>query len=145
MGKNKYIETNEVISELNIELPFKKNKDGLYVIFPNHIGGKNCLRNLHASKNSVGYIYFLNIVGTNKYKIGVSTNPKRRLRDISSYIPFELKLLSIHKLNTPYEIEQDFINLYSDNLIKNEWFEFDLNTVKKIMISLHNLEYNEQQ
>lgn len=127
------------------DLPFKKSIDGEYIIFPKHIGGKNCLRTLAESKTDIGYVYFINIVGTNKYKIGVSTNPQRRLRDISSYIPFELQLLSIHLLKNPYKHEQEFIDLYKDKLIKNEWFEFDLDTAKFIMVQLHNKQVNESR
>lgn len=83
MAKHKYIES----PEAEFELPFKKNLMGDYVVLPRHIGGKNCLRDLAASKVSDAYVYFINIKGTDKYKIGVSTNIKRRLRDISSYIP----------------------------------------------------------
>ena len=141
MAKHKYIKN----PEMQWDLPFKKNKNGEYIIFPKHIGGKNCLRKLSESKTKIGYIYFINIIDTNKYKIGVSTNPQRRLRDISSYIPFDLKLLSIHYLDNPYTYEQELINKYKDNLIKNEWFEFDINTVKDIMITLHNRQVYESR
>ena len=137
----KYIET----PDKTWDLPFKKTKMGDYIIFPKHIGGKNCLRSLAESKTSVGYVYLLNIVGTNKYKIGVSTNPQRRLRDIASYIPFDLKLLSIHLLNNPYKHEQEFINKYKSNLVKNEWFDFSIETVEDIMIELHNKQVNESR
>jgi len=121
-------------------LPFKKDRDGNYVITPKHIGGKNCLRDLAASKVKDAYIYFINIDGTDKYKIGVSTNPKRRLRDISSGIPFELNILSIHFIKDVYKYEQSFIDKYKANLIKAEWFHFNIETAKEIMITLHNKE-----
>jgi hypothetical protein len=120
------------------ELPFKKDLMGNYIITPKHIGGRNCLRDLAASKVDDAYIYFINIKGTTKYKIGISTNPKRRLRDISSYLPFELNILSIHFIKDAYKYEQSFINKYKGSLIKNEWFNFDIETVKEIMITLHN-------
>lgn len=129
--------------EMEFELPFRKNKDGNYIVTPKHIGGKNSLRKLAASKVKDAYIYFINIKGTDKYKIGISTNPKRRLRDISSYIPFELNVLSIHFIKNAFEYEQYFLNKYASNLIKNEWFKFDIATAKEIMITLHNKQVSE--
>lgn len=35
------------------------------------------------------------------------------------------------------------INKYKSMSIKNEWFEFDIDTVKEIMIDLHNTQVNE--
>lgn len=141
MSKHKYIETPEKMWEL----PFKKNLMGDYVIFLNHIAGKNCLRKLAELKTPEGYVYLLRIVDSNKYKIGVSLNPQRRLRDIASYLPFELQLLSIHYLKNPYQIEQLLIDRYKDKLIKNEWFEFDIDTAKNIMIELHNRQVYESR
>lgn len=123
---------------LEFELPFKKDKDGNYVVFPRHIGGKNCLRKLASTKYKEAYIYFLNIVGTDKYKIGVSINPQKRVKEISNYIPFELKLLAVNKINDAYEFEQSLLDKYNSNSIRNEWFEFNIKTVKEIMITLHN-------
>ena len=80
----------------------------------------------------------INIEETNKYKIGVSTNPRRRLRDISSYIPFNLKLLAINKVDNPYFFESEILKKYNSKLIKNEWFELGIEDVKWIMITLHN-------
>lgn len=130
--------------EIEFELPYKKS-DGFYKLLPNtnFIGGKNSLRNLAATKVEVGYIYLINIIDTTKYKIGVTSNPKRRLADISSVIPFELNVLSLNKINNPYVFEQDLINLFKTKLIKNEWFDLSIDDVKYIMITLHNQQVKE--
>jgi hypothetical protein len=140
VAKKKYIETPEIKSpELEFELPFKKINGG-YKVFPNtkHIGGKNSLRNNASKKTKKAYVYLLNVSGTNKYKIGVSKRPKRRLSDISSVIPFDLELLAINEIINPYEFEQEIINKFKSKLIKNEWFELSLDDVIYIMITLHN-------
>ena len=144
MGKRKYIET-LLRPDLEFELPYKKNLDGFYNLLPNSkfIGSKNELRKLAAKKVKKGYIYLIKISNTNKYKIGVSTNPKRRLSDISNYIPFDLEVLALNEINNPYEVEQMLLNKYNDFLIKNEWFEFDILDVKNIMIFLHNTQVKE--
>jgi len=141
MAKHKYIETPEILNpEIEFDLPYKKNKDGNYNILPNtrHIGGKNCLRDLAATKVKEGYIYFINIKDTNNYKIGVSTSPKKRLSNIASVLPYELNVLAINKVKNPYIIEQELIDKFKDSLIKNEWFELGFNEVKYILITLHN-------
>lgn len=141
MGKNKYIETPELLRpDLEFDIPCKKTKEGFYRILPNkrHIGGKNVLRDIQAKKVKKGYVYFITIQNTDTYKIGVSTNPKRRLSDISSVIPFELDVLSVSELENPYQIEQEIIDAFKHKLIKNEWFNLSIKEAKNIMINLHN-------
>jgi hypothetical protein len=127
------------------EIPFKKNKEGNYIVFPKHIGGKNSLRTLHAKKYNEAYVYILRIKNTDTYKIGVSTNPQRRFRDIASMIPYELELLALNKIKNAFNYEQELLNKYEGNLIKNEWFEFPIDTVKDIMILLHNRQVDESR
>jgi hypothetical protein len=146
MGKHKYIETPEIlIPHLEFELPYKKNKLGFYELLPNtnHIGGKNALRKLQSKKTEIGYLYLIRIKDTDKYKIGVSVNPKRRLSDISSMIPFELEILAINLINNPFDFEQGLLNEFKHKLIKNEWFELTKEEAKYIMIVLHNQQVKE--
>jgi hypothetical protein len=133
--------------EVEFELPLKKNLMGDYIVLPNtkYIGGKNCLRDLAAKKTKQGYVYLINIFGTNKYKIGVSTKIKRRLADISSAIPFELNILAINFINDPYQVEQSIITTHKSKLIKNEWFNLTKNEAKEIMIQLHNIQVDESR
>lgn len=131
------IEILEPHKEFN--LPFKKDKaTGDYLILPNHIGGKNSLRDLAASKIDEGYMYLIRIKDSQTYKIGVSTNPKRRLRDIASVIPYDLEVLALNKMRNVYKHEQALLNEYSDCLIRNEWFAFTIDQAKEVMIKLHN-------
>jgi hypothetical protein len=142
----KYIETPEILNkDLEFELPYKKTKEGFYKILPEkkHIGGKNQLRNIQSKKVKIGYVYLIRIQNTSKYKIGVSENPKRRLSDISSVIPFELDILAINQINNPYSFEESLINNYKKYLIRNEWFELSINQAKEIMIKLHNQQVKE--
>lgn len=130
---------------LEFEIPFKKNKEGNYIIFPKHIGGKNCLRDLANKNTEIGYVYLLRIVGTDLYKIGVSTNPKRRVSDIASYLPYDLELLAMNQINKPYQLEQGLIDLYQSKRIKNEWFCLSIENAKEIMITLHNRQVDESR
>lgn len=137
----------ELLGEnIGFDLPYKKDGNGNYKLLPNtkFIGGKNCLRDLANSKIKIGFVYFIRIKNTNKCKIGVSINPKRRLSDISSIIPFDIEILAVNKILNPYNIEQKIINEYKSKLIKNEWFDFDIMNIKDIVIYLHNIQFNEQ-
>jgi hypothetical protein len=141
MGKHKYIESPEILHpEIEFDLPYKKTKEGCYNLLPNtkHIGGKNCLRDLAAKKVKEGYVYFININNTNTYKIGVSTSPKKRLANIASVLPYELNVLALNKVKSPYIVEQSLIDKFKRKLIKNEWFSLNHDEVKYILISLHN-------
>jgi hypothetical protein len=131
--------------DVSFEIPCKKNGNGYYELLPNKnfIGGKNSLRNLAASKVSIGFIYLIRIQGTNKCKIGVSTNPKRRLSDISSVLPFELDILALNQINNPYVFEQELLDLFKHKAIKNEWFELSLHDMEYIMVTLHNRQVKE--
>lgn len=131
--------------DIVFELPYKKNSSGFYELLPNKnfIGGKNALRNLAASKVELGFIYLIRIKDTNKCKIGVSTNPKRRLSDISSVLPFELDILAVNSIRNPYVFEQELLDLFKHKSIRNEWFELSIEDMKYIMVTLHNKQVKE--
>lgn len=148
MPKHKYIESPEILRpDLEFEMPFKMTKDGFYQFLPNrrHIGCKNQLRKRHQSLVKSGYVYFIKIKDTSKFKIGVSTNPKRRLSDISSVIPFDLEILAVNFIKEPYEFEQSIIDKFKGDLIRNEWFDLNISQAKYIMISLHNKQVKDSQ
>jgi hypothetical protein len=134
MGKNKAIETPEKIWELNLP----KNKKGNYIIVPkkrNYSG----ITITNRRKKPNGYIYFIKGENTNFYKLGVSENPKRRICDIDSYLPFNLEILSLHYFKNIYDIE-DFISLKIDKYkIRREWYNLTIEQAKDLMIELHNL------
>jgi hypothetical protein len=127
------------IGQVN-ELPYKRNKNGDYVLFK---ASPNRQKNVLASnkrKYQQGYVYFIKIDGYNIYKIGVSHKPDRRLRDIHSYIPFDFKILSLHKFQDPYKIEGEIISTLKEFQMKGEWFSLTIEKAKEIMTYLHNIE-----
>lgn len=129
--------------EMEFELPFKKNKSGDYIIFPKHISGRNSLRKLAAKKVKRGYVYLIQIDGTPYFKLGVSTVPQRRLRDIKSYIPMDIIVHTINEINDPYGFEMGILNEFKHRLHRNEWFAFEVDEAKEIMIRLHNTQVDE--
>ncbi len=139
VGRPKNIETPEKMWELNMP----KDKNGNYIVIPpkkNYSGITISNKNNHPN----GYIYFIRAKDTNFYKIGVSRNPKRRICDIDSYLPFDLEILSIHYFNNVYDIETNISNKLESYKIRREWYNLSINQAKEIMIDLYNLniEYN---
>ena len=134
MGIKKYIESPEVMWEL--DLP--KNQYGNYIVVPKKREYSGITKN-NKEKNPNGYIYFIRCVKTDFYKLGVSKNPKRRICDIDSYLPFDLEILSLHFFKDVYEVEEKTSNLLKDHKIRREWYNLDIEKAKDIIITLHNL------
>ena len=120
------------------DLPFEKTIEGDYKILPKPKGYSAITINNKKNYQN-GYLYFIKSENDNFYKLGVSFNPKRRLADIDSYVPFNLEILSMHYFENVYEIEQHFHEKYKMHKTKREWFKFDKNIACDIMIELHNL------
>lgn len=117
-------------------LPYKKNDDGNYIIIPpkrNYSG----ITAVNKEKNPDGYIYFIKAKGHNFYKLGVSSNPQKRICDIDSYLPFDLEILSIHFIKDVYNIEENISRNIKQHKIRREWYELSVDQAKAIMIELY--------
>ena len=79
-------------------------------------------RKVNSSKYPDGWLYILKICNHDIYKIGVSQNPKRRIRDIKSHLPFESKVLFLGNFVDVYELEKCIHELFHENKLRNEWF-----------------------
>lgn len=89
-------------------------------------------RNTNKTKNPNGYIYILKLKGFNLYKIGVSSNPKRRIYDIDSNSPFGIETISLNWFKNVYELEECIHDSFKENYKRKEWFEIhseDINTL----------------
>lgn len=133
-GGGKYIETPEKLWEL----PLPKNNYGNYIVVPPKRGYSG-ITVVNKRNNPNGYIYFIKLSGHDLYKIGVSNKPERRLKDIDSYLPFDMEILSIHRLNNVYEIEEHFSKTFAGAKVRREWYSLDKETAKEIMIELYNI------
>lgn len=67
-------------------------------------------------------IYIIKIKDTDYYKIGVSQNHCRRIRDISSCMPFTIELLYVNNHENAYQIEHEVHQMMKDKYVKSEWF-----------------------
>src|SRR5690606_36197886 len=133
MGRNKLIDK----PEMEFELPLKKTKDGNYIVIPKKKGYSGIT--IVNKKNSPnGDLYLIRAHGTSFYKFGVSNSPDRRLKDIDSYLPFDIDILSLRYFINVYDIEEHLSKVYEHKNIRREWYELTIDEAKDIMIYLHN-------
>jgi len=124
--------------DATFELPLKKNSEGYYIVIPKK-KGYSAIDIMHKAKVNKGFVYFVRAKDTDYYKIGVSTDPYKRIQAIDSNCPFELCILSLHELLNPYQIEEQLKDKYKMYNVKKEWFTFNTELAKEIMIYLHNI------
>lgn len=71
------------------------------------------------------YLYMFKS-GTNKYKIGVSADVVRRLKQLNNR-PYPVELFAVSKVPfyRAFEVEREIHNLHAGDNIDGEWFEID--------------------
>ena len=72
-----------------------------------------------------GFLYFIKLNGHDVYKIGVTSNIKRRLYDIDSNSPFGVTLVSYYYFKNVYETEEMIHDNLKSNNLRKEWFNLD--------------------
>lgn len=85
------------------------------------------------------YIYLLSAEFDDKtlYKIGISHNVERRIKELQTGNPYKIVLKE--KFKTPYafKIEAALHRRYKIDNIKGEWFDFDISTYTEEVKILH--------
>ena len=66
------------------------------------------------------YVYFIEAVGTNRVKIGFSSDPYLRLQQIRTCSPFPVRLLAV--IEGSVDLERAFHSQYDHKRIHGEWF-----------------------
>lgn len=88
-------------------------------------------------------VYIVQIRRTNKYKIGITNNIIRRLKEFKTTNPFTIDLLYFIITNHPRIVEGEFHDLFINKKIGGEWFEIeksdDILNSFKIIEKKHNL------
>lgn len=70
-----------------------------------------------------GYIYIVRLGNKGIFKIGVSNNPDRRIKDIDSYSPIPIREVGRFYFKNVYEIEEMIHDNLKNLLIRREWFK----------------------
>lgn len=96
-------------------------------------------RKVNAKKKPHGYIYILAIKEFDLYKIGVSANPNRRIKDIRAVLPFESDLIFCEKFLEVYTIEEEIHELFKLNKFKKEWYQVYPKDIESLQLYLKEL------
>lgn len=81
------------------------------------------IRKVNSSRFPKGCVYILKKENEDLYKIGVSQNPARRIRDIKAILPFEVDIIFISsELDKVYDLEFIIHKKFKDNNVRKEWF-----------------------
>ena len=77
----------------------------------------------------VGYVYLIKM--GEYHKIGISKNPKQRIKAFST-MPQEVEVILTEKVNDYARIEEELHEKYKAKRVRGEWFELDDLEVKEI-------------
>ena len=96
------------------------------------------------NKIKKGCVYFFKHVGLNPIKIGYSDNesPFDRFKQFKTYAPFGAEIVGFVICEKPYEIEQYLHEKYIVNRLEGEWFDIEIELIKK---EINNLTSKEQK
>lgn len=70
----------------------------------------------------MGYVYLIEDEENNRYKIGVTKNLKKRLRNLQTGNSNQIKVKYIYETEFPFRIEQMLHNKFSEYNELNEWY-----------------------
>ncbi|NEQ65524.1 MAG: GIY-YIG nuclease family protein [Symploca sp. SIO2D2] len=89
-----------------------------------------------AYRNKPGYIYLIRAVGTDRYKIGLTTRSvEARFAELnSSQSPFPLELIDWFETDDVTADEGYLHEKFASYRVHNEWFSFDKRTLSKVRI-----------
>ncbi|BCL40298.1 GIY-YIG nuclease family protein [Nostoc sp. MS1] len=91
--------------------------------------------------NNIEYVYLFNLDGTNRYKIGMTSNtPETRLTSVQyENKAFELKLVHYITVNDARKVEKLLHNFYAKNRVRFEYFDFD--NITEVIEKMNSLQY----
>ena len=83
-------------------------------------------------KNDNGYVYLFSM-DSNKYKIGISTNPAKRIKSINAANPEHVELIHTIPTDNMEQLELMLHEHFKDKRLNGEWFGLDDNDVATIV------------
>lgn len=91
--------------------------------WPDNLNRKEVIQHMQ-NTTPPGFVYLIHAVGTNRVKIGFSANPEKRLKELQTGSPFELKLLA--KWPGTLDTELSGHRTFADYHCIGEWFELEV-------------------
>lgn len=99
---------------------------------------KNTSQDYSSYPKTGQYIYL--IQGSDGYfKIGKTTQPRKRLRKLSVVLPFDIKVLHLIPTNDMSFVEKHLHEKYQHKRVRGEWFALSIDDVKEIR-EIHSIE-----
>ena len=84
------------------------------------------------------YVYLFK--NENTYKIGVSKNPHKRIKQLQTGNGNRIKLVSVFESKFPTKLEKILHNIYKINRTVGEWFLLDTSIEQKFITECSNIE-----
>ena len=84
------------------------------------------------TRTTKGIVYVLKLKDKNIYKIGVTNDLNRRLKQISPRLPFEVEVEHTIKHNHIYNLEKELHERFSDKRMNGEWFRLNKSDLQEI-------------
>jgi uncharacterized C2H2 Zn-finger protein len=81
----------------------------------------------------IGYVYFINMENTTKFKIGYTKKePKKRMSNLQIGCPSKLVLFKFIICDDPYKLEQYLHECFAENNIRGEWYDMKHEDIEDI-------------
>ena len=91
-------------------------------------------------KSNAGYVYIMQM--GDYYKIGISTNPKKRAKEFT-HLPEPIELIHTEKVCEYVSVEQQLHDIYSAKNKRGEWFSLTEQDIEDIKKYLYERKYTE--
>ena len=88
----------------------------------------------------MNYIYLIKNIEESHYKIGVSKNPKKRIKELNTGNSAELVLVEMYESEIAYKIEKTLHRKYSYMRKHGEWFDFSIKEDNEFIKDCRNIE-----
>lgn len=81
----------------------------------------------------MGYVYLIEDVDNNRYKIGVTKNLEKRIRNLQTGNSNKIVLIESYKTEYPFRLETMLHTHFKQFHHYNEWYELDVDSVEKFI------------
>ena len=93
-------------------------------------------------KNNYKFVYLIQSLEDSYYKIGVSKNPKQRLRTLQTGNSSKLKLIESYESEFAHRIEKSLQRRYSYLKKEGEWFDMSISNEVSFLKECQDIENN---
>ena len=88
---------------------------------------------LPPTQHPAGYVYVIQDIDiSNFYKIGRTSNPSRRFKELSQLLPFEIEVVAIVPTDDAPTLEWQLHQRYAEQHQRGEWFKLQDHHVREI-------------